>query len=321
MNPLLSIIIPCYNSADTLKIRLKEFEHQCNENIEIIVIDDCSKDDSFKQLQEFAKNSSLNLLIYRNEINKGPGESRNYGITLSTGLYLTFLDSDDAFAENFISEVASLLDGILDCIIFDFAIKIKSKLLPSKMILAPCSDVNVHVNVALVYTRGCTWGKIYRSAIIKDNNIKYLNMKRNEDTPFTKIAIAYCNNIKYINHPYYYYVMNDTSLMHTDSLLDPSNAQIAFETVYSRLHEKFPQEVEAIFIHEYLYSTALTNTKFMSRKEWIEYVKKSEKKFPNYKCNKYYKDYPKYIRIVVSFIRYKMFYSLKILLKLKELLK
>lgn len=95
-NPLVSIIIPNYNNAIYLEKCIKSIQNQTYNNIEIIIVDDCSTDDSMLVLKDMEKKYS-NIHIYQNKINKGVSFSRNFGIRQSNGEYFSTLDPDDEY--------------------------------------------------------------------------------------------------------------------------------------------------------------------------------------------------------------------------------
>ena len=98
MRPLLSIITPCHNSIHFMNRMLEIFAKWRDKNIEWVLVDDCSHDATAVKLIEFKKNNpELNIVIVENKTNSGPGVSRNNGIEIAKGEYLTFLDSDDLF--------------------------------------------------------------------------------------------------------------------------------------------------------------------------------------------------------------------------------
>lgn len=318
--PLLSIIIPCYNSYSKLQFGLRRIEAQNHHELELIVVDDCSKDDSYVRLQEFAKNCVLNLKIFKNEENSGPGITRNNGLKFASGEYVTFMDSDDYFADNFFSTIQPLLNLKNECIIFDFIIKDGSEETPRSTIINREKGGNISPDRAMLFSRGAPWGKIYLKSIIDEQHIQFLAMKQNEDMPFTKMAIVNCANIIYVDKYLYYYVMEEGSLMHNDSLVDVNNTKVAFKAVYDRLHINFPFEIEALFIHEYLYSLGLTLLSKQPRSEWIASVSEAELMFPAYLKNKYLKEFPKYVQLIVYLIHFKMYWILKLVLKLRKIL-
>ena len=105
INPFFSVVIPTYNQANFLKKALKSLDDQLFKNFEIIVIDNCSKDKTFKIVKEFPKK-----IIYRRINNRGSiARSRNVGIKLSKGKWICFLDSDDYWLPNKLKKVFTLI--------------------------------------------------------------------------------------------------------------------------------------------------------------------------------------------------------------------
>lgn len=94
MQELISIIIPVYNASSTIDKTIESALRQSYYNIEIILIDDCSTDNSFNIIKNNSDNDKR-IKVYRNEINLGVANTRNLGIKLASGEFIAFLDSDD----------------------------------------------------------------------------------------------------------------------------------------------------------------------------------------------------------------------------------
>ena len=90
----ISVIVPAYNSGEKIRECLDSIINQTHRDLEIILVDDCSSDDTFQIMQEYADRDSR-IHIMRNKINCGAGFSRNRGLDIATGEYVTFVDSDD----------------------------------------------------------------------------------------------------------------------------------------------------------------------------------------------------------------------------------
>ena len=90
----ISVIVPIYNNEQYLKTCLDSLVNQSLNDIEIILIDDCSTDNSYKIAQEYNDNYS-NIKLYKNNQNYGQGKTRNIGLDIATGEYIGFIDSDD----------------------------------------------------------------------------------------------------------------------------------------------------------------------------------------------------------------------------------
>ncbi len=122
MNPLVSVIIPCYNYGSYLPISLKSVLHQSYENWECIVIDDESSDNTKEIVERYSKEDSR--IKYFFQKNAGPAAARNLGITMSTGEYVQFIDADDFIGEDkFKTEIEIFIqDKTVDIVYSDFSL-------------------------------------------------------------------------------------------------------------------------------------------------------------------------------------------------------
>lgn len=121
-----SIIVPIYNGADYIDVFFNCIKRQNYTNLEVILVDDGSLDNSYEKCLKYA--DSLDCVkAYRKE-NGGPGSARNYGLNKATGDYLTFFDVDDEFDENIISDnIKEALDSGADVLMWNFVIKVPEK--------------------------------------------------------------------------------------------------------------------------------------------------------------------------------------------------
>lgn len=92
--PLVSIITPCYNCEKYIAETIKSVLAQTYKNWEMLIVDDCSEDNSLKIAESFAENDNR-IKIIKQKQNGGAAKARNKAIELSEGEYLAFLDSDD----------------------------------------------------------------------------------------------------------------------------------------------------------------------------------------------------------------------------------
>ena len=114
MKPLISVIIPIYNTGDSVVKLLDKLTKQSYENLEIICVDDGSKDDSFDLVSEFIrqsklKNKNLNMTILRQK-NQGAAGARNLGLKKASGEYVTFIDSDDEVKKTHVEDLLKSLE-------------------------------------------------------------------------------------------------------------------------------------------------------------------------------------------------------------------
>ncbi|MBI3903486.1 MAG: glycosyltransferase family 2 protein [Nitrosomonadales bacterium] len=105
----ISCIIPCFNDARNLPQAVASCLRQGND-MEVIIVDDCSTDNSFPVAQELASASAGRVRVLRNAQNSGPAFSRNHGVLHARGALLCFLDSDDEYLPGFAGRCATLLE-------------------------------------------------------------------------------------------------------------------------------------------------------------------------------------------------------------------
>ncbi|MBR5939263.1 glycosyltransferase family 2 protein, partial [Candidatus Saccharibacteria bacterium] len=108
MKDKVSIIVPIYNTAKYLSTCLNSIKNQSYENLEIILIDDGSSDDSGKVADDYAKKDSRFKVIHQK--NAGQSAARNVGIKKATGKYLGFTDSDDQIKPDFVKSLLKLYE-------------------------------------------------------------------------------------------------------------------------------------------------------------------------------------------------------------------
>ena len=107
MKPLVSVVIPAYNAAETIVECLDSVRAQTYKNLEVLVVNDGSTDNTLTILEQYASaHKDLNLKIYSIK-NSGPASARNYAIARSQGEYVAFLDSDDRWASTKIEKQLS----------------------------------------------------------------------------------------------------------------------------------------------------------------------------------------------------------------------
>ena len=106
-NPLVSVIIPAYNAENTIESTMSSALSQTYSNIEVVVVNDGSIDNTENVLiSKFGNDSRVRVIT---QINQGVSVARNTGIEQSSGEYIVFLDSDDYLENSFVSTLISLI--------------------------------------------------------------------------------------------------------------------------------------------------------------------------------------------------------------------
>lgn len=108
VEPLISIVIPCYNAENYIEDTIASVLNQTYNYFELIIIDDCSTDNSFKLIENI---KDWRITLYKNNQNKGVSYSRNYGVSLAKGEWIAFLDSDDKWRRDKLEKQVNLINN------------------------------------------------------------------------------------------------------------------------------------------------------------------------------------------------------------------
>ena len=165
MDKKLSIIIPCYNSADTIKRCIDSIPER--EDIEIIVIDDGSTDETAKKLNAVKAVNWRKIKVRTLNFNFGVSFARNVGLRMSEGKYITFLDSDDEYIEGAVETMLKVIDDTNEDIV-QF-----NHLRDGKNVPSLYANSNVWELERLPPKWVLVWNKIYKRKFIIDNNIRF----------------------------------------------------------------------------------------------------------------------------------------------------
>lgn len=215
-NPLISLIIPCYNSEQTLRKCLNSAIQQSYNNLEIIVVDDGSTDGTSIIYQNFqSKDNRIKIL---KQHNSGVSTARNKGLEAATGEYICFVDSDDWVEKNYCSELYTLLIkenadiAIIEALYEDENGNIifykpicENKIFDRRGALALLLEDKV--------IQSHPWGKLYKADIFK--NVRFPeDLKSFED--YSTLFKVFDKAIKVVksNEKLYHYIQYDDSLSH-----------------------------------------------------------------------------------------------------------
>lgn len=195
MNRVISVIVPVYNSEDTLPICLNSIVRQSYQDLEIIIVDDGSKDRSLEISKSFEqKDFRIHVL---HEENKGVSAARNYGISIASGRFLSFVDSDDILEQNYFSKLLSPMQENFDVIISGLLIKSKEKGIQKinpnnigKFSNEIWNEIASHPQIF-----GYAGGKLFRTEIIKNSNLQFdVRKASQEDLDFCLSYYEKCNS-------------------------------------------------------------------------------------------------------------------------------
>ncbi|MEG0408266.1 MAG: glycosyltransferase family 2 protein [Bacilli bacterium] len=210
MSELISIIVPIYNCERFIDKCIKSILNQTYNNIEIILIDDFSNDNSYNICQLYAYQDKRIKLV--KNITKGVSNARNYGVSISNAKNIMFVDSDDWLDLNCCEYLLFLKEKYCcDFVACSYYINDSYSIKKEKILLLE-NDKILENYFSRSNIMTCVWNKLYDKKII--NNIKFnSNYIMGEDVLFTCNIIANSKKIVCTNIPKYHYnVLNSNSV-------------------------------------------------------------------------------------------------------------
>lgn len=220
LSPKISVIVPVYNAEKFLDRCLKSITSQSYENIEIIVIDDGSNDNSAQICDEFSLLEPRAKVLH--EVNKGVSAARNLGLATAKGDYIYFADADDFLLPNCLSILVDKAIGKnSEIVIAGYQVasnRYATLITPTK------TETNDDFIISLLNGKNHSglWNKLFDKRLFEgiffQENIRYLEDK----VLMIKMAISKKPNISYINSPVYTYWQNSDSVTNNfdERLLD-----------------------------------------------------------------------------------------------------
>lgn len=208
---LVSVVVTCYNLQDKIGRCLESLKNQTYPQLEIIVLDDGSKDDSFSVIEAIAA-TDQRIRPIRQE-NRGVSATRNRGIDLATGEYLMFIDGDDYVADTYVEhfmEVAVGCDLVISGMTFVYPDG------PAVTVQEDTYRCDLAEYVQRHYTGSIVnrsvfgpWCKLYRTQLLREHHLRFdESLSIHEDAILVFHYILKSNAIAGISHCEYFYIQN-----------------------------------------------------------------------------------------------------------------
>ena len=242
--PLVSIILPVYNAQSHLERCIGSILAQTYRDLELIILNDGSKDQSLPVCEAFRAKDSRILLVDKD--NSGVSDTRNLGLKLAGGKYIQFVDSDDHIAPDYTQNLVTAAEqNHADLVIAPYKMVIPAGVSKPEQVLEKLQDDLGVMSVArppevreygflpagiynkdtfalrlmdkpASYFYSVLWNKLYRRDILTGNDIRFTSELRwAEDLVFNMQYIQYAQTFVSIATPGYFYVQNPQSICHT----------------------------------------------------------------------------------------------------------
>lgn len=280
MKPLVSVVVPVYNISEYVSKCLGSVLLQSYTDLEIIVVDDGSTDESGKICDEIALKDSRAKVFHRK--NSGLSEARNFGISKARGKYVALIDGDDFVKKDFIGAMVDVAEKsgaeVVVCGYDEFV--------PVEKVLSG-KEAAIKLLVGQENMEIVAWNKLYRRELFDE--IKYPAGEKHEDSLTTYKILAKALRVAYVPKSLYVYVKRPGSIMNETKLVERLGARYkaAEEAVkYFRDNEDLRQAAEvAVLTSKYAFMDAAVKKKigweyYVLNSEW---VKKHKVEFKNNK--------------------------------------
>lgn len=210
-----SIIMPIYNAADYIQASLNSIISQTYKNFDIILVDDCGNDDSILIAKSFLdKQHFYRYSILHHDVNQGPSQARNTGLSFSSSDYVLFVDSDDILHLNSLEVLVTALKESR----YDFVTAGYWEKYAESIKTITCDDRKILGNVADYFSEGymnvMPWNKLCRRQFLIDNNLYFEpSVKIHEDYIWTFKLSCKAQSARILPEPTYVYNVRAESLM------------------------------------------------------------------------------------------------------------
>ena len=300
-----SVIVPFYNGEEHFERAFNSILNQSIgfENVEVILINDCSKDESPEIAKHYAEKYDNCKFIDLSEFfskNSGfPGRPRNFGLNEASADYIIFLDIDDTYCENaFEILYNSIKNNDVDLVLGNYLTNsngniIKNSFFSSNqgnMTVNPLHNQKVFDNITNL-TFISSWGKIFKTNIIKDNDLKFIEDGPVEDADFYFKYLIYTNLMSILpdDYVYCYNEYSDSTIHNHDKNLFISFFK-GFKRIYKFLDENYNLSFK-LFFNDYLSSLLLifvsTKESRGCKKKLLEMLYEFEKDNSNIEINRF----------------------------------
>lgn len=233
--PKVSVIIPIYNTENYIEKCLNSIVNQTLEDIEILLIDDGSSDNSLEIAREF-QNRDERVKIFTQD-HKKQGAARNLGINNAIGEYIGFIDSDDWVDCDYFEKLYNCAQKYHSDIALATNIRVGGKKTAKKRLNIKnekyVSELQDKFYLCKQDKNPCPTNKIYKKSLLVDNNIFFPEGVFCEDKLFTAKAVFFANGVAAVPNIYYYYFRNPNSTVNKKSakhlnsiLLHKNNANL-----------------------------------------------------------------------------------------------
>ena len=286
-----SVIVPVYNVENYISKCLDSLVNQTLKDIEIIVVNDGSPDNSDKIIREFLNKYPDKIKYYIKE-NGGLSDARNFGLQYATGEYIAFLDSDDYVKVEMYEEMyKKAASGDFDMVVCDIIYLYPDKL---QRVNSGIANDTTDIKKTFLTIQPAAWNKLFKKELF-NNGVLFKKGVWFEDVEFIYRLLPHVKKIGVLHEPFNQYVQREGSITNTvnpkiyDYIYNMNGVVEYYEK--NNLYNEYKKELEYAYVR-YVYATFI---KSIMRYDYNEYLKGVDEAikyvkvyFPKYRMNKYF---------------------------------
>ena len=285
--PKVSVIVPFYNVEGYIEKCLETLVNQTLDDIEIILVNDGSKDRSIDIVRRFLQQYPKKIAYLEKE-NGGLSDARNYAIPYAKGEYIAFLDSDDYVEKDMYKSMYELArkenSDMVECNFYwEYQNKRKEDI----------GKIYHGKKEMIEKVRVVAWNKLIKREILEKTQIQFPKGYRYEDVEFTYKLIPYLEKVSFLRQPYIHYVQREGSISNlqnerTKEIFDVLDHVILYYKE-NKIYEKYKEELEYVYVRYAFCSSLLRMFKIkdaeIKKRLLDETWKNVHKNFPDWKKN------------------------------------
>ena len=282
-----SIIVPFYNVEGYMEKCLDSLVNQTLDDIEIILVNDGSKDNSAliakKYLEKYPEK-----IVYLEKENGGLSDARNYGMPYAKGEYIAFLDSDDYVEKDMYEKMYEIAkkenSDMVECDFYwEYPDKKKEDI----------GKIYSGKNEMLEKIRVVAWNKLIKREILEKTKIQFPKGYRYEDVEFTYKLIPYLEKVSFLKKPCIHYMQRQGSISNTQNERTKEIFDVLEHVIdyykQNNFYEKYKNELEYVYIRYAFCSSLLRIVKIEDENIQEQLLQTTwenvNTKFPNWKKN------------------------------------
>lgn len=290
-----SVIVPVYNVEQYIGKCLETLVSQTLDEIEIIIVNDGTKDQSQKIVDYYLEKYPNKIKSFIKE-NGGLSSARNFGLQKAQGEYVAFVDSDDYVTSDMYEKMYVKAKEIdFDLVVCDFNEIREEKIIPCLCHLETDLHDKKAIKQAMVNFYPSAWNKLFKKSSL--DTFLFKEGVWFEDVEFIYRVLPYLNSIGYVKGNFYQYLIREGSIT---SSIDPRiyhyisnwNGLITYYQEHN-IYEEYKEILEYCYVR-YIYATFIKTATKYPKDEFSKAVKLAidnvNTQFPNYKRNKYIKN-------------------------------